>query len=250
MTAGGATAKLTPASGVMQAACGRARRVLVGTILILAGAWIEYALFWPILIRKLPILRLDERSVINLPAGNARGSLWSGCFEYNGEYFWASGVVGKEGGAAFLKQKDGALRVSLGGSGRELSGGVDQDGRFWAGAQTPVGQGEALRMLLTGRFLDKDHLEYSLRRRYLKGITFHNTTPHVSREEGRGANSFHHICGGGTKLRLAGSECSRRDYPDEPTARARKERASFKVRQQLSDKWIETPGSARRKSSC
>jgi len=182
MAAGGVTAKLTPTPDGPQGASGRARRVLVGCLLILIGASVEYSLYWPALIRKLPIPRLDESSVINLPAGSARGSLWSGCFQYNGEFFWASGVAGKEGGAPFVQQKDGVLRVSLGGSGRELSGGVDEDGRFWAGAQAPVGQGETLRTLVKGRFLDKDHLQYSLRRSYLKGTTFQNTT----RVDGRG----------------------------------------------------------------
>jgi hypothetical protein len=113
MAAGGVTAKLTPAPNAPPVVSGGARRILVGILLIVAGAWIEYSLYWPALIRKLPIPRLDESSVVDLPAGNARGSLWSGCFQYNGESFWASGMVGGEGGAAFVEQKGGALRVSL-----------------------------------------------------------------------------------------------------------------------------------------
>jgi hypothetical protein len=183
MAAGGVTALLTPTSDCPQAASRSARRVLVGSLLILAGALIEYSVYWPALVRKLPILRLDESSVVNLPDGNARGSLWSGCFQYNGETFWASGMVGSEGGAAFVQQKDGALQVSLGDSAGRLSGGVDEDGRFWAGAQAPVGHGETLRTLLRGRFLDKDHIEYSLRRSYLKGTAFQNTT----RVDGKGS---------------------------------------------------------------
>ena len=144
---------------------------------------LEYSLFWPRLTRKLPIIPLDERSVFNLPPGNARGSQWSGCFQYNGEMFWASGIVGSEGGMATIRQDAGALKVSMAGSAASLAGGIDADGGFWAGTQTAVPQGGTLRTLLKGKFQGTDRFEYSLRPSYLKGSTFENTT----REDGMGS---------------------------------------------------------------
>lgn len=183
MAAGAVTAMLVATPDTPQATSGHIRRILVGSLLVLAGASIEHALFWPALNQKLPITALDESSVVNLPAGNARGSLWSGCFQYNGQMFWASGVVGKEGGEAFVQQNDGGLIISFAGSSDKLTGGVNEDGEFWAGAQSSIGQGETLRTLIRGRLADKDHLEYSLRRTYRRGTKFQNST----RVDGYGA---------------------------------------------------------------
>ena len=55
-------------------------------------------------------------------------------------------------------------------------------GQFWAGGQAPIGLGETVRVQMKGKFVDKDHLQYSLRRTYLKGAIFGNTT----RQDGTG----------------------------------------------------------------
>jgi hypothetical protein len=176
LTAGGVNARTFPVTSRPQITSRRGRRILFACLLFLGGGALEYSCYWPSLLRKLPIASLNESSVSNLPAGDAQGTGWSGCFQYLGEYFWSSGVVGGEGGVAYVQQKDGALDISLGGSRPHLIGGAAADGRFWAGAQAPVSQGEVVRTLLKGRFVDKDHLEYSLRRTYLKNGSFGNTT--------------------------------------------------------------------------
>jgi hypothetical protein len=176
MAAGGVTAVAIGSRPEPQGSTRAARRLVVGVLLMLGGAALEYSLYWPSLIRKLPILRLDESSVVNLPPGNARGSQWSGCFQYLGETFWASGGVGKEGGMLTVRQDGGALQITMAGSSSSLAGGVDADGRFWTGAQRPVPPDGLLRTLLRGRFQGTDRFEYSLRLSYLKGLTFVNTT--------------------------------------------------------------------------
>jgi hypothetical protein len=110
------------------------RSVVVGCLLVLPLAALDYRFYWPSTADRLPVPRVSRQAVTNLSAGDARGSTWAGCYQYLGQLSRGSGVIGKEGGLLKVAQADGALKV-LNGDAHPLLGGVDGNGRFRFGAE-------------------------------------------------------------------------------------------------------------------
>ncbi len=161
---------------------GLRRRLVAGGLIVLSIGLFEYLQYGPAVARKLPVPALSERAVRNLPSGHARGVRWAGCYEYNGDFFEGSGVVGTAGGAMVFVQKGGALQIDDIGHGKTLRGGIDADGRFWAGTQGEERDGSALRLLVRGRFLDRDRFKFSFRVSLVK----HGSVANTTREDGAG----------------------------------------------------------------
>jgi len=159
-----------------------AKRLIPVGFVLLGIAVLEYFHYGPVIIRKFPIPALRESSVVNLPAGNATGSRWSGTYQVELEALESSGFVGKSGGQLEFVQQDGQLTVN-GLGGMILRGGMDSNGRFWAGGQRQTGvESGTLRFLLTGRFQDTEVFTCSKRVTLLKGGRHVNS----SREDGSG----------------------------------------------------------------
>jgi len=159
-----------------------AKRLIPVGFVLLGIAVLEYFHYGPVIIRKFHIPALRESSVVNLPAGNATGSRWSGTYQVELEALESSGFVGKSGGQLEFVQQDGQLTVN-GLGGMILRGGMDSNGRFWAGGQRQTGvESGTLRFLLTGRFQDTEVFTCSKRVTLLKGGRHVNS----SREDGSG----------------------------------------------------------------
>jgi hypothetical protein len=118
--------------------------LIVGSLLVLAIAAIEYAVYWNPTVDRLPLLKVE---VANLSAGDAKGTDWSDCYEYFGIF---SDGGGAEGGPLVVKQKDGRLEISGRGE-SPARGGISQEGRFRAGGETS-NSGMTFRTLWEGRF--------------------------------------------------------------------------------------------------
>lgn len=121
-----------------------AQSVIVGGLLVLALTAIEYAVYWNGFVERLP---LPRAAVANLPAGDAKGTDWSGCYKY---FAIDSGGGGAEGGPLVVKQEDGLLEVSVDHN-SPLRGGIEQDGNFRVGSETKRYQ-TTVRSLWEGRF--------------------------------------------------------------------------------------------------
>ena len=174
---GGIAAGLASARVVAAPVRGRrstlGRSVVVGCLLVPPLAALDYHFYWPPTADRLPVPRVSRQAVTNLSAGDARGSTWSGCYQYLGQLLRGSGVIGKEGGLLKVEQTDGALKVLNGGA-YSLIGGVDSNGRFRFGAETTTGQ-DTIRMLWEGTFTDSS-LDFTRRMTVLRGIDVLNTT--------------------------------------------------------------------------
>jgi hypothetical protein len=103
----------------------------------------------------LPARTLSTADVEGQPPGNATGSAFSGSYAVTAAGIEAcrcrSGRCGSiratAGVVSTVVQEDGKLTMDSG-----CVGGVDTDGRFWCGGQTPVLDGAAL-VYMEGRFL-------------------------------------------------------------------------------------------------
>ncbi len=157
-----------------QTIAGHRRRFVTGCLIIFAFAVLEYFHYGPSIIRAVPVLKLSESSVLSLPSGDASGSRWAGCYQYAGD-FKGSAWVGGEGGLMRFSQNDGRLEVYDTGHETMLVGGINVDGRFWAGTQRLTRDGGVWRFLLRGKFLDTDRFEYSWRFTLRTGGTSANT---------------------------------------------------------------------------
>jgi hypothetical protein len=122
----------------------RRQSLIVGSLLVLALAAIEYAVYWDVTADRLPLLKFQ---VANLPAGDATGTAWSDCYDYIGI---ASDGSGKVGGRLLVRQQGGRLEVTVDG-GQPLRGGIDREGRFRAGAEQAL-NGMTVRTLWEGKF--------------------------------------------------------------------------------------------------
>jgi hypothetical protein len=149
------------------------RSVLVGCLLVLPLAALDYHFYWPPTADRLPVSRVSHQAITNFSAGDARGSTWAGCYQYLGQYSRGSGVVGGEGGLLEVGQTNGSLKV-FNGSAYPLLGGVDGNGRFRFGAEATTGQ-DTLRVLWEGKFND-NYLDFTRRMTVLRGINILNTT--------------------------------------------------------------------------
>ena len=148
------------------------RSALVGCLLVLPPAAVDYRLYWPPAADRLPVPRVSRQAVTNISAGNARGSTWAGCYEYKGQFSRGGGGPGGSWGSLKLSQTDGALKVLNGTS--ALQGGVDDDGGFRFGAEGIDGQ-DTIRVLWEGKFKGSS-LGFTRRETLLRGTNTVNTT--------------------------------------------------------------------------
>jgi hypothetical protein len=147
------------------------RSVVVGCLLVLPLAAVDYHFYWPGTADRLPVPRVSHEVVTNPYAGDARGSVRAGCYQYMGQLSRGSGVVGTEGGLLEVAQTDGALEVLDGG---KLLGGVDGNGRFRFGAERAAGE-DTIRVLWEGTF-NANSLDFTRRMTVLRGTNVVNTT--------------------------------------------------------------------------
>jgi hypothetical protein len=150
-----------------------ARSVLVGCLLVLPLAALDYHFYGPATADRLPVPRVSRREITNLSPGDARGSAWTGCYEYLGQLSRGSGVVGKEGGLLKVAQTDGTLKVQDGDA-HPLLGAVDGDGDFQFGAERISGQ-DTIRVLWDGKF-NSNSMDFTRRLTVLRGTSVLNTT--------------------------------------------------------------------------
>jgi hypothetical protein len=171
IAAGVATARVMAALRSRRLILGRG--MVVGCLLVLPLAALDYHFYWPPTADRLPVPRLSHQAVTNISAGDAQGSSWAGCYQYLGQFSRGSGLVGGEGGLLRVEQSDGSLRV-FDGSADPLLGGVDGNGRFRFGSERTTGQ-DTLRMLWEGKF-NGSSLDYTRRITVLHGMNVLNTT--------------------------------------------------------------------------
>jgi len=150
------------------------RCLVFGCFLVLPFSAVDYHFYWPPTVDRLPVPRVSHQAVTNIPAGDARGSMWAGCYQYLGHLSRGSGVVGGEGGLLKVEQADGALKVSDGSAGA-LLGGINGDGRFRFGAERTAPDHDVLRVLWDGKFEGRS-LDFTRRTTGLRGENFLNTT--------------------------------------------------------------------------
>lgn len=149
------------------------RSVVVGCLLVVPLAALDYHFYWPPTADRLPVLRVSRQMVTALSAGDARGSTWAGCYQYLGRFSRGSGVTGAEGGLLEVGQTDGSLKV-LRGDAYPLLGGVNGNGHFRFGAERTTGQ-DTLRVLWEGKF-NGNSLDFTRRITVLRGMNVLNTT--------------------------------------------------------------------------
>lgn len=126
------------------------RATVIGCLLVLPLAALDYHFWWRPMLDRLPVFQ-SLQGVTNLPAGNARGSAWAGCYEYRDNILYDSnGSVGTGGGLLKVTQANGALEV-VDPDGHRFHGGVDSDGRFRFGGESDRGE-YTRRQLWEGKF--------------------------------------------------------------------------------------------------
>lgn len=120
------------------------RSFVVVSLFVLALAAIDQKMYWTAFDNRhpMPVIVLT-----NLSAGDARGTAWSGCYDYSGRL---SDGTGGEGGRLVVRQADGVLEISEGDL-IHYRGGVQKNGQFSAEAKTDYDQ-ETIRTLWNGRF--------------------------------------------------------------------------------------------------
>jgi hypothetical protein len=134
------------------------KRFARGALLLVTMFVLEIAVYGPVLRLKLPVWIVLKRDVIGLRAGNARGSSWSGEFQYSSTSSHGSGIQGTSGGIMTIVHDNGHIAIANVAS-KDLEGGIDSNGRFWAGSETG-----RLRTRLDGKFSDADHFSFTVRR--------------------------------------------------------------------------------------
>jgi|HubBroStandDraft_1064217.scaffolds.fasta_scaffold01097_7 hypothetical protein len=148
------------------------RSVLVGGLLVLPLAAVDYRLYLPLAADRLPVPGVSRQAVTNISAGNARGSAWAGCYQFKGQFSRGGGAVGGAWGPLKVSQTDGALKVLNGTS--AFQGGVDDDGGFRFGAEGIDSQ-YTIRVLWEGKFKGSS-LGFTRRETVLRGTNIVNTT--------------------------------------------------------------------------
>ena len=125
-----------------------------GVIVILAVFAAALGIFWQAVLDRMPVWELSREAVVNLPAGDASGTQWSGCYSYEGTSIpntYGAGLprrpTGRSGGMVIVTQNGGALQMDF--SDRMYLGGVNQNGDFWAGYDS-----EGVRMRIDGQFME------------------------------------------------------------------------------------------------
>ncbi len=151
-------------------ASGSITRLVVGCCLILVPLGVaEYFHYGEVVQAKLRVLGyLSKDSVTNLPAGNAQGARWTGCYAWNYHNIGESGVGG---GQIQVHHVDGRLTIV---DAKTLDGGIGSNGRFWAGSDTTFSDDE-LRILWKGKFVNEERAEFSIHTTVLKNGAFLNS---------------------------------------------------------------------------
>ena len=121
-------------------------RVVIGGLAVLTA--FDFHFYWPATVERIASPEVSREEVTNVAPGNARGSAWAGCYQYEGRLPLGTGG---ESGQLKVEQSDGALKVGKCGEGHLLLGGVDRDGSFRFGAEITSGQ-DGYRVLWQGKF--------------------------------------------------------------------------------------------------
>jgi len=83
---GGVAAGLVSASALAKPLRGRRLtlgwRVVIGGLIILTA--IDYHFYWPATAERIAVPEVSRQEITDLSAGNARGSAWTGCYQYQG----------------------------------------------------------------------------------------------------------------------------------------------------------------------
>jgi hypothetical protein len=137
-------------------------RVVFGGLIVLTA--IDYYLYWPATADRIAVPDVTRQEITTLSAGNARGSAWAGCYQYQGQLPLGTGG---ERGQLKVAQTDGALTVQQWGEAHPFLGGVDRNGRFRFGAEISTGQ-DSFRVLWQGKFYGNS-LEFKRRMTLLNG---------------------------------------------------------------------------------
>jgi hypothetical protein len=91
------------------------RSTIVGCLLVLPLAAVDYHFYWPETADRLPVRRVSHQAILNLNADDSRDSSWTACYQYLGQFSRGSGVVGSEGGFLTMTQLSGtAQRIPCG----------------------------------------------------------------------------------------------------------------------------------------
>jgi hypothetical protein len=144
---GGAVAGMVCCGGIsarLRCSVALGRSFVLASLFMLTLAVADYKMYWHGLDDQHPTPLL---ALTNLSAGDARGTAWSGCYDYSARI---SDGSGGEGGILSIRQQDGGLNISDP-DGASFRGGVDRNGHFRAGAKTGY-DGYTIRILWTGTF--------------------------------------------------------------------------------------------------
>ena len=170
--AGGVTAGLVSGHVLTTLLWGRSlnlgRGVVLGGLLVLAA--IDYHFYWPATIERIAVPEVSLQDIAGLSAGSARGSQWTGCYEFQGRYPLGTGG---QYGRLKLVQTDGVLKVD---EGRDsFLGGVDRDGRFRFGAEITE-RTDTFRIVWQGRF-HGNSFDFNKRLTVVKGVNSLGVNP-------------------------------------------------------------------------
>ncbi len=113
--------------------------------------------FWA----KLPVTPLESPDVLNLPAGNAQGTVDSGFFRLTEKTTKTDhGVTGGNQSVVLFVQKDGCLTYKTS-FGPDCAGGLGQNGDFVVGSESD-NEGWLMRVKVEGKFTGPDTLTYKI----------------------------------------------------------------------------------------
>ena len=121
-------------------------RVVFGSLIVLTA--LDYHFYWPATVERITAPEVSHEEIRNLAPGNAHGSAWTGCYQYQGQL--PLGTGGERGQLRVL-QTDGVLKVQQWGEAHPFLGGVDRNGNFRFGAEISNGQ-DTFRVLWQGKF--------------------------------------------------------------------------------------------------
>ena len=121
-------------------------RVVIGSLIVLTA--IDYHFYWPGTAERIAVSEVSRQEITDLAPGNARGSAWAGCYQYQGQFPLGTGG---ERGQLRVVQTDGMLKVEQWGEAHPFLGGVDRNGRFRFGAEINSGQ-DTFRVVWQGKF--------------------------------------------------------------------------------------------------
>lgn len=131
----------------------RGRSAMVGSVLLLTLGVADARLYWRGFVERLPVPAVSHREVASIGTGSARGSQWSGCYQYTATVEGLN-YSSHDSGRLIVQQTNGELRVQDPGDQPEFRGRVDADGSFRVGSEREFSgrNGSGSRVLLEGKF--------------------------------------------------------------------------------------------------